>query len=189
MKRHFLLGVPALLAGLLLAAGVQAQGTALKNSEVTEDALIDALAIPVPESAASDGARLRGFRPAPRKAEAPRPAGPGKANLLITFRTNSAELTDESMRALGVVARALQSDTLAGFTFLVEGHADARGDADMNLILSKQRAESVAAYLVSQHGILAERLAAVGRGSSEPMNKTRVDAPENRRVTIVTNRD
>ena len=56
--------------------------------------------------------------------------------------------------------------------------------------LSNQNiAESVAAYLVNKHGILAERLSAIGKGSSEPLNKVRGDAPENRRVTIVTTRN
>ena len=48
------------------------------------------------------------------------------------------------------------------------------------------RAESVANYLVKSQGILPERLKAIGKASSEPLNLARVDAPENRRVTIVT---
>ena len=35
-------------------------------------------------------------------------------------------------------------------------------------------------------GILAVRLKPEGRGSREPINRQRVDAPENRRVTIVS---
>jgi OmpA-OmpF porin, OOP family len=80
----------------------------------------------------------------------------------------------------------VQSDALAGFAFKVEGHADARGDAERNLKLSQLRAEAVVSYLISQRGILPERLTAVGKGSAEPLNTTRIDAPENRRVTIVT---
>ena len=48
------------------------------------------------------------------------------------------------------------------------------------------RAEAVVKYLVSKHGVLPERLQPQGKGSAEPLNKARVDAPENRRVTIVT---
>ena len=44
----------------------------------------------------------------------------------------------------------------------------------------------MARYLVKTRGILPERLTAVGKGSSEPLNRERIDAPENRRVTIVT---
>jgi OmpA-OmpF porin, OOP family len=54
--------------------------------------------------------------------------------------------------------------------------------------LSESRAQSVVAYLVSSFGILPERLVPIGKGSSEPLNAERPDAPENRRVTIVTKR-
>ncbi|HSI57972.1 MAG TPA: OmpA family protein [Ideonella sp.] len=187
-----------LLGGALIslcaafAANVSAQDkeTVLKGSQVTESALIDALAIEGPADAASD-AKTRGFRPAARTTSPNRPAGTaaGKANLLITFPTNSADLTGETRTTLDTLARALQSDALAGFSFKVEGHADPRGDAERNKALSQSRAESVAAYLVSKHNILPERLAAVGKGSAEPLNTARPDAPENRRVTIVTNRN
>jgi outer membrane protein OmpA-like peptidoglycan-associated protein len=167
-----------------LACAAQAQAPVLKGSEVTEDALVDALAIEGP--AAPSGA-TRGFRPAKpaTDAGAHKPA-PGKASLLITFPTDSAELTPEARATLDTLARAVQSDALAGFSFKVEGHADARGDAERNLKLSQLRAEAVVAYLISQRGILPERLTAVGKGSTEPLNSTRIDAPENRRVTIVT---
>lgn len=181
----------ALMGACLVAAGlvatVHAQEVVLKGSQVTESALIDALAIDAPEG--PEGAKTRGFRPSSRtpsdKPAAAKP-GAGKASLLITFASNSSELTSETMATLDVLARALQSDTLAGFTFRVEGHADPRGDAARNLLLSQQRAEAVANYLVTKHAILTERLDPVGKGSSEIMNKARVDAPENRRVTIVT---
>lgn len=177
----------ALACGLALglAATAQAQETVLKGSQVTESALIDALAIDQPDS--PDG-KTRGFRPVTKpgdKPAAPKPNA-GRASLLITFPTNSADLTSETMATLDVLARALQSDTLVGFTFKVEGHADSRGDPARNLLLSQQRAESVANYLVTKHSILSERLNALGKGSSEPLNKERADAPENRRVTIVT---
>jgi OmpA-OmpF porin, OOP family len=178
----FLIGA-ALVAGATFNA--HSQEAVLKGSQVTESALIDALTIEGPE--ATSGA-TRGFRPAARAgdAKAAKP-GPGKANLLITFATDSSELTSESQASLDALTRALQSDALAGFSFRVEGHSDARGDAAHNLELSQQRAESVAAYLKT-HGILPERLKAVGKGSSEPLNVARIDAPENRRVTVVTMR-
>lgn len=181
------------LLGTCLAAStwttsVHAQDIVLKGSQVTESALIDALTVEGPEGPA--GGKTRGFRAATPAADSSRPAAQkpsaGKASLLITFMTNSSELTSETMATLDVLARALQSDALAGFTFKVEGHADPRGDPGQNMVLSQQRAEAVAQYLVNKHGILSERLEALGKGSSEPMNRARADAPENRRVTIVT---
>lgn len=181
-----------LLAGLLAVAGpLRAQDArdgkdskVLGGAQVTESALIDALALEEPTGTGA----TRGFRPATAGGGAARPAGPGKANLLITFRTNSAEVTPESQRILDTLAKAMQSDTLAGLSFRVEGHADARGDVQANLVLSQQRAEAVARYLSERHGILAERLAPQGKGSAEPLNRAQVDAPENRRVTIVSQR-
>jgi len=178
MKFHAFLMAAALVA----AFDAHPQDAVLKGSQVTESALIDALIIEGPEAA--NGA-ARGFRAPTHTAAAAKP-GPGKASLLITFATDSSELTGESQSVLDALARALQSDALAGFSFRVEGHSDARGDGAHNLELSQLRAESVAAYLVKAHGVLPERLKAVGKGSSEPLNTARIDAPENRRVTIVT---
>ena len=55
-------------------------------------------------------------------------------------------------------------------------------------VLPEARALAVVDYLVATHGVAAERLAPVGKGSSELLNPERPDAPENRRVTIVTKR-
>jgi outer membrane protein OmpA-like peptidoglycan-associated protein len=98
----------------------------------------------------------------------------------------SADLTGESKQALDVVARAMRGGRLQNLSFAVEGHADPRGDNDRNLDLSKARAESVVAYLVNEHGIDRARLAPVGKGATEPLNKAQPEAPENRRVTFVT---
>lgn len=185
---HRALARLAMAATLLSCTAVQAQQPAaekvLKGKEVTESALIDALQVEGPAGAGA----TRGFKAAQPGAAPPKPAGPGKANLLVTFGTDSAELTTDAQGVLDTLARAMQSDALAGLSFRVEGHADARGDADRNMKLSQSRAESVARYLSTRHGILAERLQAQGKGSSEPLNKSRVDAPENRRVTIVSQR-
>ena len=178
----------AMLGWLAFAVQAQPAEPVMKNSQVTESALIDALTVEPPAGAASGA--TRGFRAATAANSAPKkPAGPGRANLLITFDSNSATIGGETQTVLDTLARALQSDALAGNTFRVEGHADARGEAENNLKLSQQRAEAVAQYLVSKHGILPERLQAEGKGSTEPLNKARIDAPENRRVTVVTIRN
>lgn len=179
--------ISALLLAALATGAAHAQpapaasAPLLQGQNVSEDALVDALAI---EGPTATGA-TRGFRPAP-VGQKPKPYGPGKANLLITFVTGSAELTADAKRIIATLAKAMQSDTLAGLSFRIEGHADASGDADRNKSLSQARADAVAQQLAQEHGVLPERLKTEGRGSSEPLNKTRVDAPENRRVTIVS---
>lgn len=169
------------------SALAQAGAPVLKMNQVTEQALIDALDVGG-EPVADEGAKTRSIRPTARSTTSPARAAAGRSNLLITFNTNSSDLTNESKQALATVAKALQSDKLAGHSFSIEGHADPRGGVELNQKLSEARAKSVVEYLVSSHGILAERLVPIGKGSSEPLNADRPDAPENRRVTIVTKR-
>jgi outer membrane protein OmpA-like peptidoglycan-associated protein len=188
MYRHGGVAAAAVLALLCIqpAHSQQQGGPVLNAKQVTEDALVDALAIDAPATE-NAGGTTRGFRPASRPTgEAQKPAGPGKANLLITFATGSAELTPESMQVLDTVAKAMRSDRLAGFAFNVEGHADRRGTNDYNMKLSEERAQSVVAYLTGKLGVLPDRLVAVGKGATEPLNPDKPDAQENRRVTIVT---
>jgi len=65
----------------------------------------------------------------------------------------------------------------------IGGHSDGNGSERVNLAISRQRAEAVKRYLVSQ-GIVEERLLAVGFGSSRPRasNHTLVGRRWNRRV-------
>jgi outer membrane protein OmpA-like peptidoglycan-associated protein len=167
----------------------------LRGADVTTDGLVEALDVGAPRTR---GLIARGFKPAETtgaavlgagdKAPVGGQAGSGKAPLMVTFNTGSAELSPESVAVMAKLAQALQSDRLARLSFVVEGHADPRGDEQMNQRLSQARAESVMRHLVQQHGIPASRLSSVGKGSSELHDTVRIDAPENRRVTIVTQR-
>jgi outer membrane protein OmpA-like peptidoglycan-associated protein len=160
----------------------------LREDEVTEQAIVDALKQPPvmveKEGPATGGTRKRGFAP-PRVDPAPKAAPQRTASMLITFATDSAILTSGARAALDKVARALSAPELAGARFSIEGHADPRGDEEYNLRLSRQRADSVVTYLVRERSIPGERLEALGKGSSELMNRAVPAAPENRRVTIV----
>jgi OOP family OmpA-OmpF porin len=177
-----------LLAALLGVVPAMAQDKPMREDQVTEAGLVEALGGDLDDSArAANGVRTRGFRPV--KAAAGKPGGaPGaqrQAPLLITFISDSAELMPSAKAALDVVARALRSEKLAAANFRIEGHADPRGGEEHNMDLSTRRAESVVSYLVQQHGIPAERLQPVGKGASELLNQANKAAPENRRVTIV----
>lgn len=188
--------VLALLGALLAGTGF-AQEKVLREGQVTERALVDALAPPAAAaSAAEEPMRMRSFRPTVRPAAvagataaagaaAAAPQG-GRAAILVTFVTDSAELTGRAKSALDVLANAMKSERLAGVRFTIEGHADPRGGEEYNQRLSTARAETVRQYLIGHAGLPAERLDAVGKGSSELLNKNDVTAPENRRVTIVS---
>lgn len=168
----------ALLILTLLAWPASAQTTkVLKDTEITEKALIEAL---TPEG----GIRMRSIKVL---RDQPDPAEKAaSASMLITFHTNSANLTPEAMQSLDVVGRALKMDKLAKYKFVIEGHADPRGGPDFNQRLSQARAETVRDYLVGKHQIVEDRLTATGKGDHELLDKTNPIAPENRRVTIVT---
>ncbi len=114
------------------------------------------------------------------------PGSGGAASVLITFETDSSDLTPQSKSQLDVVARALGSDKLSSFTFAIEGHADPRGGPDYNMKLSQDRADNVVDYLVTAHHIPRERLKAIGRGDQELLRPDLPIAPENRRVTFKT---
>jgi OmpA-OmpF porin, OOP family len=189
MKLHSRIAMIA-LAAALAAGSVHAQEKVLREGQVTRDALIEALAPPAAASAAEGGVRSRSFRPAMRPAAAAggtaaAAAQPGRASILVTFVTGSADLTTDAKRALDVLAAAMKSEKLAAVRFTIEGHADPRGSDELNLKLSQSRAESVRGYLMASHGLAAERIEAVGKGSSALMNPSVPSAPENRRVTIV----
>jgi outer membrane protein OmpA-like peptidoglycan-associated protein len=188
----------ALALALLLATGAtQAQEKVLREGQVTQQALIDALspaAAPADDAASAaeggTGVRTRSFRPAVRPAAAvagtaAAAAQPARASILVTFVTNSADLTAGAKSALDVLAAAMKSEKLAAVKFTIEGHADPRGSEELNLKLSQARADSVRAYLTSAHGLAADRVNAVGKGSSALMKPSEPAAPENRRVTIV----
>lgn len=140
------------------------------------------------EKDVSESALVNMLTPAPRtrSIKVTRDTPPPSASLLITFETNSAQLTPQAKQSLEVVGRALKSEKLSQFGFAVEGHADPRGNEAANLRLSQQRAESVAAFLSAAQQIDRQRLKPVGKGQSELMNTANPAAPENRRVTIKT---
>ncbi len=179
------------LNGSVLAQQTSAGGpSVMKEGKVTEDDLIKALTPTsgtAPQTDEEMGGKSRGIRLAPPAATSMAPAKPAKANLLITFVTNSVDLTSRAKQALDVVARSLNSEKLSTFRFNIEGHADPRGKTDDNMRLSQGRAESVKNYLVSAHKIGAERLTPIGKGDREPLIPNQPTAPENRRVTFVTN--
>ena len=140
---------------------------------------------------APSGPRSRSLRNLSIESTSKSPAGADAAaisrpslSLLIQFDFNSARVKPESQQALANLAQALQSRELAESKFAVEGHTDARGRADYNLKLSQQRADAVRGFL-AHHGVAEPRLAAVGKGSSEPANTADPLAAENRRVRIV----
>jgi outer membrane protein OmpA-like peptidoglycan-associated protein len=106
----------------------------------------------------------------------------------VLFATGESTLLPIAKDRLQEVAKALMDNP--GGAMVVEGHTDSTGSQSRNEELSRQRAESVRAYLVAQ-GIEAHRIRAVGLGPNRPIadNKTPEGRANNRRVEIVVQRD
>ncbi|HEX2147556.1 MAG TPA: OmpA family protein [Pseudorhizobium sp.] len=104
----------------------------------------------------------------------------------IKFATGSAEIPMNQAPSLRKVAEAMKKvlDENPAETFLIEGHTDAVGSDESNLVLSDERASSVAVVLTDAFGIPPENLTTQGYG--ERYLKIRTEGPEqeNRRVTI-----
>ena len=101
----------------------------------------------------------------------------------VAFEESGTDMRTSAYPVLdGVVALA---DACRAATVTITGHTDSSGNEDWNQRLSLARAEAVAAYLDSR-GIAADRLVAVGAGSSVPVadNATRYGRSINRRIDI-----
>jgi outer membrane protein OmpA-like peptidoglycan-associated protein len=104
----------------------------------------------------------------------------------IQFAFGSAHLTDASQSLVDMIAAALLK---RDWFVTVVGHTDAYGDPESNLVLSQQRALTVAYYLVNVSGLPQSRVAYAGVGSAQPWDPNDPYAPQNRRVTFVLQRD
>ena len=104
----------------------------------------------------------------------------------LTFEFGKATIAEDQIPQLSDVADAMTRilDRNPAETFLIEGHTDAVGRDEANLLLSDRRAETIAVALSDVFGIPPENL--VTQGYGERYLKVRTEAPErlNRRVTI-----
>ena len=103
----------------------------------------------------------------------------------VTFKTGTAELTDEGKEALAAVKDFLKQKEYIS-TMRVEGHTSNDGEETKNQTLSEQRALAVCKWLAANE-IDCKRLLAVGFGSTKPVadNSTPMGKAENRRIEFV----
>jgi outer membrane protein OmpA-like peptidoglycan-associated protein len=67
----------------------------------------------------------------------------------------------------------------------IQGHTDTDGKADLNLELSRHRAEAVRTYMIAA-GVEGERLRAIGYGGDRPIadNASEAGKAQNRRIEL-----
>ncbi len=122
--------------------------------------------------------------PAPAPVAAPAPAPAPARTYLVFFDWDKADLTD---RAKQIIAEAAQASTRVQYTRIdVNGYTDLSGTAKYNQKLSLERANNVAAQLVSD-GVPKNVIDIQGFGETHPLVPTAngVREPQNRRVEII----
>ena len=102
----------------------------------------------------------------------------------VLFTTGMADLKVGATTSLDKLAVFLNQ--YPDRNAMIEGHTDNAGSEDYNLGLSQRRADSVKSYLTGQ-GIASTRLAAAGKGESQPLagNESAAGRQQNRRVEII----
>jgi len=102
----------------------------------------------------------------------------------IIFDYDAASLRRESKPELDRIVTLLK--TYPSLRIEVGGHTDSVGSLTYNLNLSRQRAEAVRDYLVTQGGIMKSRITSRGYGPSHPvaLNATEEGRTRNRRSEL-----
>lgn len=102
----------------------------------------------------------------------------------VNFNSGSAVLTANAKVILDGVIDTLNRFPAVKLTIMA--HTDSQGDGEANKNLSRQRARSVAVYLVRTGGIPTSRLKAYGYGEERPIasNDTAEGRIQNRRVEL-----
>jgi outer membrane protein OmpA-like peptidoglycan-associated protein len=99
----------------------------------------------------------------------------------INFQTGSARILTDSYPTLDEALKVLTD--YPSLRLRIDGHTDNRGESDMNMQLSRDRATSVKNYLVAK-GIDSGRLETAGYGDTKPVagNQTAKGRSANRRI-------
>lgn len=102
----------------------------------------------------------------------------------VFFATGISELNKESMEMLD--ASVTKVNGLKNFVIELQGFTDNTGPKNLNLELSRKRADAVVRYLTSKHSIPLHRIFVAGFGQENQAadNKTRDGRKQNRRVEM-----
>lgn len=117
------------------------------------------------------------------------PQSISSVKLSIEFDTASHNIRTGSLFLLDELGRALTSDPLSKYDYLIAGHTDSDGNEFYNLQLSLRRAKVIRNYLVEKYKVKST-IQIVGFGESSPLsdNQTLEGKQKNRRVEVVRTR-
>jgi outer membrane protein OmpA-like peptidoglycan-associated protein len=103
----------------------------------------------------------------------------------IYFDTAKADVKPESAPALTEIGKLLQQDPK--LKLYIVGHTDNVGELQMNMDLSRRRADAVLKALTTTYGVAPGRLQAYGDGPLAPVasNRDEEGKAKNRRVELV----
>ncbi|MGJ1243014.1 OmpA family protein [Sphingobacterium siyangense] len=103
----------------------------------------------------------------------------------ILFDSGSDKIKPESYGLLKEIAGILNAES--GLKIKIVGHTDNDGKADLNMDLSRKRAEAIKKALVNTYQVDSDKLVTDGKGASEPVssNSTSEGKAENRRVEFI----
>jgi outer membrane protein OmpA-like peptidoglycan-associated protein len=102
----------------------------------------------------------------------------------VLFPLSQYKLSAESKAQLDEIAKMTNGQER--FAIEVQGFTDKTGSADVNQLLSQQRAAEVVRYLVNEHKIPVRSISSIGSGYASPVadDSTREGRKMNRRVEV-----
>ncbi len=110
---------------------------------------------------------------------------------IVIFNTSSSNLTPQALKQLDEIA--LKVAKLRGYRIEISGFADAGGSSQRGVLLSQQRAETVARYLTGNHEIpLLRILPPTGYGEARAIDNKALDEKQRNKnrveVKVLVNR-
>ena len=94
----------------------------------------------------------------------------------IYFEVNSSSMSPDSRAVVDEIGGFMRA---YGNTVVdIAGNTDATGSREVNVRLSRERAQTVKRYLIDKYGFPEERMRAIGNGSDQPVESN--DTPEGR---------
>jgi len=105
-------------------------------------------------------------------------------DVVLNFKFDKSDLSDEAKRKLAQAVGLLKSGQEASFA--LEGYADSTGTEPYNEKLGRARAENVKRFLAEQHNVPLHKISVVSYGEGHPVasNATKAGRAENRRVVV-----